>query len=129
MKLSLLSLIACTLPALAHPVGEDLEDPDVEVTTVVVGVTTTICPTPTPPPPPCGSGGGHGGSSSTSSALSSTTSTIPPTGTPKSQDLALNRDWELDESDFSQLEMKKSCRMMYAKQEVPLGTSNTLSSF
>ncbi|KAH6952505.1 hypothetical protein BKA56DRAFT_681969 [Ilyonectria sp. MPI-CAGE-AT-0026] len=42
--------------------------------------------------------------------------------TPAGTDLALKRDWDLDASDLSQLELKKSCRMLYTIEEVPLGS-------
>ncbi|KAH8649512.1 hypothetical protein BGZ60DRAFT_569901 [Tricladium varicosporioides] len=58
-------------------------------------------------------------SASTSKALvvTSTSTASSSSGT----DLALKRDWNVNASDFSNLEPKKSCRMLYAKQEVPLG--------
>jgi hypothetical protein len=117
------------------------------ITIIYINSTTTICPTPTPSPS-ClgqtendnrsgahsghGSHGGHGGEGgrysdgftntlTPTSIVSAKTASIS-TPIPTSTELALKRDWSLNPSDFSQLEPKKSCRMLYAKEELVLGS-------
>lgn len=119
MKASFGLLFACVLPALSVPHGHPDHEP-VNVTTVLVRKTTTICPEPTPPPP-CeentDSNKGHSSSVSTPEITSTTSSPAS-----SRSDLALKRDWNLDASALSQLDLQKSCRMLYAKEEVPLGS-------
>lgn len=97
------------------------------VRTITIDETTTVCPKPTPPPPPCSSTDGDDSIvesySSTRTNPSVSSAVTRSSRTPAGTDLALKRDWDLDATDFSQLELKKSCRMLYTKEEVPLGSS------
>ncbi|KAG9254005.1 uncharacterized protein F5Z01DRAFT_674327 [Emericellopsis atlantica] len=89
-----------------------------------------------------GSGSGHGGdcdggcvdgdgnpiptATKTDTATSTTSTRVTATetnsGSGSGTELALKRDWDIDWTDLSQLELKKSCRMLYTKEEVPSGT-------
>lgn len=129
MKSSLVLLLGGALLALSAP----HRNGTLVVTTVTIEETTTICPEPTPPPQTCasdGDGDGDGGATD-SSFTAKTDSSATRTGTsqsPAGTNLALKRDWDLDASDMSQLDLKKSCRMLYAKEEVPLGSSESNTS-
>jgi hypothetical protein len=143
MRASLLPLMEFVLPVLSLPHYDRDKHVSKNVTTVAISLITAICPAPTPgpPPPPCSSEGhgngegdhGNGGNgddftvSTTrtpspvfpTTTLSSTRSSTP---TPKSSDLALKRDWNLDAANFTELEPKKSCRMLYSKPELLSGS-------
>ena len=141
MRASLLPLLGFVLPVLSLPHYDRDRHVSKRSTTVVIGLMTTVCPAPTHPPAPCpseGHGNGEGDHGNGSNAdgfnvnitrtpspifstptLSSTRSSTP---TPKSSDLALKRDWNLDAANFTELEPKKSCRMLYSKPELPSGS-------
>lgn len=125
MKASLILLLGSALLALSVPHGGSLYD-QMRVRIITIDETTTVYPKPTSPPPPCSSTDGDDSvlesySTRTNPSVSSTVTRSSPT--PGGTDLALKRDWDLDATDFSQLELKKSCRMLYTKEEVPLGSS------
>ncbi|KAF3909687.1 hypothetical protein AA313_de0208351 [Arthrobotrys entomopaga] len=57
------------------------------------------------------------------SAVSAATPTLSATAvSPFPTKLTLGRDWNLNATDFGHLEMKKSCRMLYTSEDVPLGS-------
>ncbi|KAH8879751.1 hypothetical protein GQ53DRAFT_833907 [Thozetella sp. PMI_491] len=119
MRSNLFSILIAALPALA--LGH-VDDNDF-VTTVVVKATKTVCPSP-PPPLRCtkhqsSTSVPYSSLSSVYTASSTLTSFAPePTGT----DLVEKLGWEVDASDFSNLEPKKYCRMLYVKDDAPPGT-------
>ncbi|KAG9229774.1 hypothetical protein BJ875DRAFT_488610 [Amylocarpus encephaloides] len=107
--------------------------PFLNATTVTIHVneTTTICPTPNPTLAVTSllevvhstgsSPGVSPGPSPVQGGQASSTAEASSTAGASNGQLSLKRDWDIDASDFSQLDPKKSCRMLYAKEQVPLG--------
>jgi len=147
MRASLLQLLEFVLPVLSLPHYYRDGHVSKNVTTVVIGLMPTSCPAPTPPSPPYpneghgngeGDYGNGGNGDGFNASITRTPSTIFPTPTlsstrsstptPTSSDLALKRDWNLDAANFTELEPKKSCRMLYSKPELLSGSRMLLRS-